>query len=144
MLGGQAMKTYEFILKFSVPKNINDSEYTDKLFEAGCDDDLVGIGKKGYIALDFSRESENAYQAVSSAIKDVKRAIPDAKLIEVGPDFVGLTDIAQFLDCSRLNVRKLIINNIDECPPPIYDGTTSFWHLSKVLNWLKNKDYQIK
>ena len=40
------MKSYDFILKFSLSnKSIQPREYTDKLFEAGCDDALVGFGK---------------------------------------------------------------------------------------------------
>ncbi len=54
----------------------------------------VGVGQPGRIALEFTRESETAEAALVSAVADVKRAIPTAKLIEVSPDFVGLSDTA--------------------------------------------------
>ncbi len=54
----------------------------------------VGVGQPIRIALEFTRESETAEAALVSAVADVKRAIPTAKLIEVSPDFVGLSDTA--------------------------------------------------
>ena len=56
----------------------------------GCDDALVGIGKPGRIALDFTREADSAEEAVISALSAVKRAIPDAEFVEATPDFVGV------------------------------------------------------
>jgi hypothetical protein len=97
------MKEYSFTLKFNFPdaridpvrealRNAN--RYIDRLYEAGCDDTLIGIGKQGCIALDFIRSASSAFDAISSAIVDVKKVIPDASLIEATPDFVGLTDIS--------------------------------------------------
>lgn len=81
------MKDYDFILKFDLPDHEADPEkFVNALYEAGCDDALVGIGQKGRIALNFIRQSESAFDAISSAISDVKKAIPDAKLIEATPD----------------------------------------------------------
>ncbi len=77
------MKEFEFTLKFYFSDSSKDAEeYVEKLAEAGCDDAIIGIGQKGRIALQFSREAENAFEAVMSAIKDVKSVISDAKLIE--------------------------------------------------------------
>ncbi|MEY3305541.1 MAG: hypothetical protein ACK59J_08505 [Pseudanabaena sp.] len=53
-----------------------------KLYENGCDDALIGIGSKGYIALNFIRESSSPYEAVFSVITDVKKVISQAKLIQ--------------------------------------------------------------
>ena len=83
------MSEYEFTLKFKLPEeNMEPEIYVDQLYESGCDDALIGIGKKGYIALDFIRESETAYKAISSAIEDVLKAIPQANIQEATPDFV--------------------------------------------------------
>ncbi|MYE84879.1 MAG: hypothetical protein F4X31_01355 [Gammaproteobacteria bacterium] len=74
------MKTYEFTLKFSFPDEDHVDgmdELVERLGEVGCDDALVGTGKAGRLALDFCREAESAFEAVSSAIADVKTAIPD-------------------------------------------------------------------
>jgi len=96
------MKEYEFTLKFSLPNfQVDPNEYIEKLYENGCDDALIGVGSKGYIALDFIREASSAYDAIASAITDVKQVIPNVSLINAAPDFVGLTDAAKILDCSQ-------------------------------------------
>ena len=134
------MKEYEFVLKFSLPDNEADPEiFIEKLEEAGCDDALIGIGCSGRIGFDFTRLSSSALEAVLSAIKDVKRAIPDAGLIEASPDLVGLTDVADILGFSRQNMRKLMLKNPD-FPPPFHDGKPSIWHLAKILRWMDKKN----
>ncbi len=140
------MKEYEFTLKFKLPdENIEPSIYVDQLYESECDDALIGIGKKGYIALDFIRESETAYLAVSSAIKDVLKAIPQANILEAAPDFVGITDIAKLLGCTRQNIQKLMSKDNSKCPHAVYEGSQSIWHLADILTWLvEDKDYQIQ
>jgi len=83
------MKEYEFTLKFSLPNfQVDPNEYIEKLYENGCDDALIGVGSKGYIALDFIREASSAYDAIASAVIAVKKVIPDASLIEAIPDFI--------------------------------------------------------
>lgn len=140
------MMEYEFTLKFSLGnKNINPEDYIEKLENQGCTDALIGVGKNGRIALNFIREAESAYDALFSAISDVKKAIPDAKLIEATPDFVGLTDIADILGFTRQNMRKIMENNIDEFPLPIHEGSSSIWNLFNILDWIKKKNlYEVK
>ena len=90
------MHEYEFTLKFSLQNaQANPQEYVEPLGKAGCDDALIGIGQGGRIALSFTRESISAYEAVSSAIKDIRTVLPNAKLVEVVPDLVGLTEVAR-------------------------------------------------
>ena len=139
------MNEYEFTLKFNLQNfQVDASDYVEKLYENGCDDALIGIGAKGYIALDFIREASSAYAAVSSAITDVKKVIPDAVLIEATPDFVGLTDAAKILGCSRQNIRNLIVKDVPRSPLPVYEGTPSIWHLADILIWLREeKTYSI-
>ena len=118
--------------------------YVEKLYESGCDDALIGIGSQGYISLDFLRTASSPYEAISTAIFDVKRVISTCILLEVGPDLVGLTDVAKIFDCSRQNIRKLIVTPEPNAPHPVYTGTPSIWHLADILLWLKNaKSYQV-
>jgi len=139
------MKTYEFKLKFALPGSSNNPEsFIERLGKNGCTDALVGIGLAGRIALHFSREAKSAVEAVLSAIKDVKKAIPEASLIEATPDLVGLSDIAEILGYSRQNIRKLMMNNLVSFPTPIHEGKIIIWHLSSVLSWAKERNrYQI-
>jgi hypothetical protein len=78
---------YEFVLKFKLPEGIADmNELVERLGENGCGDALVGTGRPGRIALNFTRDADSAQQAFISALEDVRGAIPDAELIEVSPD----------------------------------------------------------
>ena len=134
------MKEFEFTLKFVLAKASTDaSHYIELLGQAGCDDALIGVGKKGRIVLEFCREANNAIEAVISALKNVKKAIPDAKLIEATPDLVGISDIAKIIGVTRQNIRKTIQNNFDSFPSPIHEGKSSIWHLSNVLNWFSER-----
>jgi hypothetical protein len=131
------MNKYEFILTFSLPDVQEDPErYLDALYEAGCDDALIGTGQPGSIALEFVREAKSAAAAVNSAIANVKDAIPGAELIEVKPDLVGLTDVAEILQCSRQNIRKYMVGYVD-FPKPVYTGTASLWHLWELASFKK-------
>ncbi len=139
------MKEYNFTVKFDFHGSQADlNAYIEKLYEAGCDDALIGIGKQGCIALDFVREAPSAFQAVSSAITDVKEVLPNGVLVEASPDFVGLTDAAKIIGCTRQNIRNLIVKDEPRSPLPVYEGTPSIWHLAEILTWLKeDKTYSI-
>jgi AcrR family transcriptional regulator/predicted DNA-binding transcriptional regulator AlpA len=131
---------YEFELRFKIPADGPDVErVVERLGEAGCNDALVGIGQPGRIALKFTREAQSAKQAIVSALEDVKKAVPAAKLIEAGPDFVGLTDVAELLGVSRQNVRKLMLTHAASFPAPVHEGSAAIWHLEPVLQWLRSK-----
>ena len=134
------MREYEFTLKFKLQDyNIDPDVYVEQLYESGCDDAVIGTGKKGYIGLNFVRESSSAYKAIASAVRDVKQAIPQASLIEASPDLVGVTDVANLLGCTRQNIQKLISKDNSQCPPTVYGGAQSIWHLADLLDWLINK-----
>ena len=139
------MRIYEFRLKFSLPASETDmDELVERLGEAGCDDALIGIGQPGRIALDFAREADSAFRAISSAVADIRHVVPDAKLIEATPDLVGLTDVADIVGCSRQNIRKIMVSSGGTFPPPVHEGKSALWHLSSVLVWLKEiKSYQV-
>ena len=75
---------YEFTLKLKLTTvDSNADEVVERLGTAGCRDAVVGIGQPGRIALNFTRDRDSAEKAVISALKDVKRAIPEAQLVEV-------------------------------------------------------------
>lgn len=139
------MQSYEFELLFALPSAEPDfGDYEDRLFEAGCDDALLGIGRPGWIALDFGREAADAKTAVLSAISNVRMAIPDAVLVEASPDLVGVSDIAELVGRSRQNMRKLLIGWDASIPVPVHCGSVIVWHLCDVLLWLRDqKGYDI-
>lgn len=136
---------YHFELVFKLVNADQDmEEVVERLGGAGCTDATPGIGVAGEIALTFTREAVSAQQAIMSAIADAKRAIPDAELIEAGPDLVGLTDIAQLVGVTRQNMRKLMLNNRSDFPATVHGGTTMIWHLAPILEWLLARGYSIE
>jgi predicted DNA-binding transcriptional regulator AlpA len=131
------MSEYEFTLTFSLPGEPWDPEYyLDALYEAGCDDALIGTGQPGTIALEFVREAVSAAAAVKSAIANVTAAIPGAELFEAKPDLVGLSDVAEILQCSRQNIRKYMVS-YPEFPKPVYTGASTLWHLWELASFAK-------
>jgi predicted DNA-binding transcriptional regulator AlpA len=131
---------YIFTLKYQLADDDRDPDVlVERLGEAGCDDALIGIGQPGRLALEFTREAENAEAAVCSALADVRNAVPSARLIEVAPDLVGLTDVAEIVGVSRQNMRKLMLAYPSSFPAPVHEGSASIWHLADVLTWLQAK-----
>src|SRR5713101_6241314 len=131
---------YEFGLKYKVADDANMDELIEQLGEAGCDDALVGTGQPGRIALDFTRDASSAKNAIISALAAVKKAIPGAKLLEVTPDFVGMTDVAELLGVSRQNIQRLKQAHHSNFPTPVHEGSTVIWHLAHLLEWFKGRD----
>ena len=137
---------YEFTLKYKLANYPADSnQLVERLAKAGCDDALIGTGQKGRIALNFTREAPSAKEAIFSAMANVKSAIPDAELIEVTPDYVGLSDVAELLGVTRQNVRKLMVSHPLNFPAPVHEGSAAIWHLATLLDWLVSRaGYEIE
>ncbi|MGN6231125.1 MAG: helix-turn-helix transcriptional regulator [Trinickia sp.] len=132
--------SYSFTLKYQLSDHDRDhDDIVERLFEAGCDDATIGVGQPGRIALTFTRESPDAWSAIFTALGDIKRAVPSARLVEAGPDFVGLTDVADLAGVTRQNMRKLMLTHASDFPLPVHEGNPSVWHLSDVLVWLMNR-----
>lgn len=72
-----------FTLTYQLLSDDNDTDaILDRLAEEGCDDALVGVGQPGRLALEFVREAASAHDAIEGAIEDVRRAVPNARLID--------------------------------------------------------------
>ena len=96
------MPEYEFTLTFNLPDaQSNPEDFLESLATVGCDDALIGIGKRGKIAVDFIRESSSAQEAVYSAIAQVVLAIPQAVFLDLSPDFISLMEVGQDLGNSK-------------------------------------------
>ena len=129
------MAEYEFTLRYALPTENQDAQaYLPALEKAGCDDALIGVGRRGRIALEFVREARSAEAAMTSALKAVAKAIPRARLVQVEPDLVGLTELAEVFGCSRQNMRKTALSNPD-FPVPVHEGEPELYHLAEVLDW---------
>jgi predicted DNA-binding transcriptional regulator AlpA len=133
------MSEYEFTLKFAIPVDSDRESLETCLFEAGCDDALLGTGHKGRVALTFQRKASSGAKAVESALADVQRALPKARLVEAEPDLVGVSDIADLFAFSRQNMRKLLQTHTESFPLPLHEGRSSLWHLADVLDWFEQR-----
>jgi hypothetical protein len=129
---------YEFTLTYQLESTDSDADaLVERLGAFGCDDALVGIGQPGRIALRFVRAADTAHEAMTSALADIERALPSARMIEAAPDLVGITDVAELTGVTRQNIRKLLVNHPDTAPLPVHAGTPALWHLTDMLAWLE-------
>lgn len=135
---------YEFTLKYQLSEDDCDvDDLVERLGASGCNDALVGIGQPHQLGFKFTREAASAKEALKSALSDIRKIVPSAKLIEAGPDFVGLTDVAEMIGMTRQNLRKLMISNAS-FPVPVHGGSAGVWHLADLLSWLQQKEYFIE
>lgn len=134
----EATMEYQFTLHFRLghAAELTDADL-DRLFEAGCDDATVGLGHPGQVALAFCREATSALEAVHEAATQVRSALPTAELTEASPDLGGLSDVAELVEVSRQNLRKLMLAYPADFPTPTHAGSTLLWNMAEVLHWLE-------
>ncbi len=135
---------YQFTLQFKLdPRDANHKDLVERLGEAGCTDALAGLGVAGHLGLQFDREAISSDEAIQSAIAQVKKALPGAVLIEVTPDLVGLTEVADMVGFSRQNMRKLMLTHSESFPAPMHIGSAALWHLALILDFLSVRQYPV-
>ncbi|OWQ93184.1 DNA-binding protein [Roseateles aquatilis] len=133
----------EFVFTLKYQMSVQDCEEESlipRLGAAGCTDACITAGLRGRLMLTFSRRADRADAALLKALKDVRKALPGARLIEAGPDMVGLTDVADVVKVSRQNMRKLMLTHPTTFPSPMHEGnSSSVWHLIDVLIWMQSR-----
>lgn len=73
-------------LKLQDP-NVDTDWCIQRLKESGCTDTLIGLGKPGVIAIQFTRKAICIESAIESAAADVRKAIPGFDQMDfIGPD----------------------------------------------------------
>lgn len=89
--------------------DLNDDEVLDALFESHCDDALPMV-VRGVHVLRFGREATTFLEAVTSAVDDVLRAAPAARLVAIdGPsNVVTASEVADFTGRSDESIRLLV------------------------------------
>lgn len=134
------MNNYQFKLIFQINPNENAENYLDLLFEAGCDDALFGLGRLGNLGAEFTREADSAFNAIKTAIEDVTKVIPHAKLIKADPYIMNLSEMAYIFGCTKQNLSKYArgytaVNHV--FPRPIICGKIDYWYVIEVSTWLQ-------
>lgn len=75
------MKEHDFELRFRLPQGTNPEELADRLCHDGCRDALVGRARDDEVALQFCRPAACSGEAMRSALQDVIRVEPRARLL---------------------------------------------------------------
>jgi hypothetical protein len=133
-----AKQDYEFTLILSGVRELTRA-VLDALYEAGCDDALIGI-RDGVAFADFCREASSFRQAVLTAIHDIETAGIGAKVEHIEPDeLVTMSEIARRLHLSREGVRKWVagLRGPGNFPPPVGSLTrrSPLWRWTDVIQW---------
>ena len=133
------MSSYQFTLIVEGP-DLQSDRAIDALFDAGCDDALVGR-TDGIQYLDFDRDGANPETAILSAIADVER-FPGVEVIRLaGGGLISMADIATHTGRSRESIRLLVTNERGPggFPAPVTDPRTRYrlWRWSEVRRWFE-------
>ena len=132
------MPIHHFTLIVDGP-DIQDETLIDALFEAGCDDGLVGRAE-GIQYIEFDREATDLDAAVLSAVADVEQVagVRVARIADAG--LVSMADIAARTGRTREGIRLLVAGarGPGGFPPPVTDPRSRYrlWRWSDVEPWV--------
>lgn len=131
------VREFEFDLMIALPAGERDEDaMLDALFEAGCDDAIVGTGAAGLVSLGFIREGLDAEAVITQTVEQALGALPaGAALREVRPDLISLADVAARLQVSRQALQKR------DMPPPSLGG---MYRVTEVVRCLERNPGRIR
>jgi predicted DNA-binding transcriptional regulator AlpA len=141
------MTSHEFTLIVEGP-DLQERSTLDVLFEAGCDDAVVGrLGAIQY--LDFDREAETFADAVLTAAEAVEAAVPEARVVHLAPDeLVTMAEIAARTGRTRESVRMLISGDrgAGDFPTPAthFKRRQRMWRWQEVAAWFAQRSDDIE
>ena len=79
------IREFQFDVMIRLPQGSPDIEdVLDRLFQAGCDDAVVGCGNPGMLGLSFIREGTDRETVVAEAVRDALAGLPEGTVIEKG------------------------------------------------------------
>ena len=132
------LTTHTFTLIVEGP-DLTDPDVADALFEAGCDDALVGRSH-GVQFVDFDREAECIEDAVLSAVTAVEsvEGLRAVRLADAG--LVSMSEIAKRVGQSREYIRLLVegLRGPGGFPAPATDPRVRYrlWRTDEVELWM--------
>jgi hypothetical protein len=130
------LHSFTLILDTSQPLS---AEEVDTLFEAGCDDSVLGR-RNGVVVADFDRIAPSFTAAIWSALTQIERAVPRLRVARVEPeDLVGISDIAARTGRTRESVRLLADGSRGPggfpAPAVWLASDRRLWHWSDAYDW---------
>ena len=133
------MSIHHFTLIVEGPDLQDDDTHLDALYDAGCNDGLVGRSE-GVQYIDFDREAPDLELAILSAVADVERVDGVTVMRIVDSGLVSMADIAARTGRTRESVRLLVTGarGPGGFPPPVTDPRRRLrlWRWSEVKRWL--------
>lgn len=77
------IREFEFDVMIRLPQGCPDlDDVLDRLFQAGCDDAVVGLGTPGLLGLSFIREGTDRDEVITGAVRDALAGLPEGGLVE--------------------------------------------------------------
>jgi hypothetical protein len=134
-------ETHTFQVVLAVPGADSLEPHFDALQAAGCDDAaFVGPAADGTFTAEFDREAPSFTAAVVSALKGLRSALPDVRLLRVQPeDIVSLSAIAARTGRTDESVRLLAQGRRGPggFPPAAgwINDKTQVWRWADVARW---------
>ncbi len=115
-------------------------EIADALYEAGCDDALVG-SRDGVLFAQFDREAPSSAEAIISAIRQIESAGVGLTVARVEPDeLVSAAEIADRIGLSRETIRLYAMGRRGPgaFPPPVarLRSRSPLYRWTDVAPWL--------
>jgi len=132
-------ETFEFDLVFSLGGDeIDEADLLDRLFEAGCEDAVIGLGTPGLVAISLERSGADAETVIAHAARQIAPTLPaGSELREVRPDLVSQADVAARLGVTRQALQKRRL------PPPsvagLYRADELYHYLERSRGKLKER-----
>lgn len=135
------MPTHHFTLIVD-GTDLQDESVIDRLFEAGCDDALVG-STDGVQFIDFDRDAASLDVAVLSAVSDVEQVSGVQVIRLAGAGLVSIADIAARVGRTRESVRLLVsgARGPGNFPAPVTDPRARYrlWRWADVQRWFEGQ-----
>lgn len=77
------IREFQFDVMIRLPKCCPDVEdVLDRLYGAGCDDAVVGLGTPGLLGLSFIREGKDREGVIAGAVRDALAGLPEGAEVE--------------------------------------------------------------
>ena len=118
--------------------DLHDAAIADALYEAGCDDALIGTAD-GIQYLDFDREADALEDAVLSAVADIEAVdgLEVVRLVDAG--LISQAEIAQRTGRTPQSIQLLVTGarGPGGFPPPVNDPRHRYrlWRVHEVDQW---------
>jgi len=134
-----AARVYSFSLILQGASELT-PEIADALYEAGCDDALVGT-RDGVLFAEFDREAPSSAEAIISAVRQIESAGVGLIVVRVEPDeLVSAAEIADRVGLSRETIRLYAMGRRGPgtFPPPVarLRNRSPFYRWTDVAPWL--------